>query len=712
MKQLKSIFSVLVLILVLINQINAQDLVGKELVKSDDVSSLLESGMGLLFGAGNLEGDIKKVEVTADAYNKLSVKVSFEGFENAWLKGSITNAEKAKINDIESVPVQLTTGSTEMDVSFSLNENPQTEDIHSVLLKLMVCKKERDATGKVFAFHLDKEWKTSGLSNEEVTYDFISEGEVIDINPVPIGSSASIKDNQPNLMPMPVKSSRVVVNDALYKSKIERKPMAVKSMVVQQPAGKSTSKTTNPQLKMADRNMSSKSMKADTPPKSTIPMYQYTVIQPLQLSEEEVDKGALGPGNTAISLWDEIRSDVNFDFGETSITNISTDIFPDMNEQSGYYYYFPASYNLKWDKDEFYKLKILYGSASEGASGQVNMFVQLTPGIGTQEKRMVEELVKDYAKNNNLKFEKLLPVPLSDVPQVDLSGQLSSLYNISADKVSTTVSGIFDPVDVAWPMDSKNADDLMVALKEVDLNGSLRLAPQGEMPEINIPIHISLDDEQVLGRIDLKKNSWRNTDWKNEMPFPVKLKYIHALFLNKEEKGATVPFIYSWGLGDKEVPVLATVKFNSNKIPKVVDNKAHRIWVEYAVPPCMACKDKVINELTGGTTNAREQKIEVVSYVKERTNAYVIEVKVRSKFADTKGENIIEMPALKLQEDGESYFIGPLFVPEEKTLEYEYRIKLVTDEEIFQSDWIYSSESSLYLNKKLVEDALGKFPGE
>jgi len=89
-----------------------------------------------------------------------------------------------------------------------------------------------------------------------------------------------------------------------------------------------------------------------------------------------------------------------------------------------------------------------------------------------------------------------------------------------------------------------------------------------------------------------------------------------------------------------------------------------------------------------------------------------MEVNVRSKFADTKGENIVELPAIKVKNDMESYFTNPLFVPEGQNLEYEYKIKIVTDNDIYQSGWKYSDETTLYVNKALVEQALGTFPGE
>ena len=710
MAQLKFTLGFVCAITFLISNVSAQDLTGKELTKSDDVGSLVESGIGMLLGASKMEGDIKKATVTTDTHNSLSVKITFEGFSGAWLKGSIIAPDKSKIKDIVSSPVQFPeSGTGDIEITFELKENPQNNDIQSSLLKLLVCKRENDASGKVYAFILEKEWKTDGLSAKKNSYDFIDENEVVDITPVPIGSASGIKDADIKL-PVPAKTFRVAVNKNLYRNNVIRKPMVIKPVRIQQQPGSNKvniSKTSNFKPLYTEKKTQSNQQKKPV----FNPNIKFTA-KTLQLSKEQIDKGALGPGNMAISLWDEIMSDVNFDYSGNSITNINTDIFPDKNEKSGYYYYFPASYNLEWNRDDSYNLKILYGTASEGESGQVNMFVQLTPGVGTKEKAMVKELVKEYARANNLPFEKLLPVPLSGVPQVDLSNQLSSLYNIPSDKISTTVTGLFDPVDISWPMSSKNADDLMVALKEINLTGQFKLTPQGEMPEVNIPVTISFNDEKVLGRIELSKNTWRTKEWKNEMPFPVKLKYIHALILNKDDKGSTVPFIYSWDLGDKEVPVLAKVNINSSGIPKIVDSKAQRIWMEYSVPQCRPCMDKIINELTGGTTTAREQKIEIVSYVKERTGALALEVRIRSRFADTKGEKIIELPPVKILEDGESYFAGPLFVPEGEKLEYEYQIKLVTDEDVLVSEWIYSDATSIYLNKKVIADALGKFPGE
>jgi len=690
-------------------QAYSQKLIGKELVKTDDLSSLVESGIGLLFGAKDIEGDINKVTVTDENFKGITIQIAYEGFTDNWLKGSVIGENKAAIQEIESEPVPFGSNNKVIEIHLELKGDVEKDAIESAFLKLIVCKNEDDVTGRVFVYQLPKQWKKSGLTSDE---HYIQEDKEITLNPVPVGSASRLKDGGTVILPPPGKVARVKINKDIYQSKIERQPMKIPVQTLQNLQTADQKRIIFSPNIITDKQQY-RQIEESPKDNTTRPLKIAKInLAPLQLSKEQIENGAEGPGNLAISLWDEINADINFDFGEDKISNISTDIFPDKNENSGYYYYYPTSYNLVWTPYESYNFKILYGSGSAGAGGRVIMFAKLSPSIGTREKQMVEELVKDYTTNNDLKFEKLLPIPLAEEPQIDLSGHLSNLYGIPSDSISINITNIFNPVDMAWPMDTKNADDLMVGLKEVDLNGNIKLVPQGEMPSLNIPVKISLDDKNILGRIELQNNLWRNRIWKNEMPFPVKLKYLHAFFINRDEKGETRPFIYSWNLGDEEVPVLSKVRFNASDIPKVVDNKAQKIWIEYSVPECMPCKDKIINELIGGTVSSREQKVEVVSLVLERLNAYVMEVTLRSKYADTKGESIVELPAIKVQEDMESYFSQPLFVPEGQNLEYEYKIKIITDDEILQSDWRYSDESSLYLNKSLVEQALGKFPGE
>ncbi len=712
-----------------------ENLNGKQLKKVDDVNSAVETGIGLLFGASKLKGTVESVTVTGDTKNKLSVNVSYTGFANNWAKASILNAEKRVIREITCDPRQFTADKTEIPLNFEMT--PADEKLESAYLKLLVCKSENAVTGLTHLFLLPKNWGEGGTTayqpdpiimeeEKETVPDYIQEGVIIAVKPTPIGSAAQLKDTPTEnvvLIP-PTKTYKVIENKALYTKSIDRSSLKKTTQRTIQPTKKSSTTSQFKPMMITGYTMPAKNTQPDkktnnntnkqTTNKTITPMYSAMLVKPLKLDPKQVEKGAKGPGNKAISLWETFRSDVDFDYSEKhKITNINTDIFPDKNENSGYYYYFPSSYNLKWDTEKSFGLKILYQTADEqGESGTANMYITLTPDVGTKEHAMVEELVKDYAKCNKKKYERLLPIPLNETPKISLSGFISDQFDIPEDKISTTVTGIFDPVEVAWPMSSKETDDLVVALKEVDLTGSFSLIPQGELPELQIPLRISLAGEQTFGKIILPNNSWRNQKWKNELPMPVKMKYLHALVLSEQE-GNTVPFIYSWSLDNTEIPVLASANINGAKIPKLIDQVAQRIWVEYSVKDCDACLDKIINDLTSGSTGTRERNIEVVSYgVLEKTNAYVVELILRSKYADPKGSNTIELAPLKVAEDETTYSAGPLYVPEGKTLIYEYKLKIVTDEKIYQSEWMYSNEPSIYLNKATVKNALGVFPGE
>ena len=691
----------------------SQELKGKELIKTDNINSAVESGIGLLFGSKKLEGEIENVTVTKDSYNSLEIKVVFSGFANNWLKGSIINSEQRVLSEIKTEPIQLTSGENQKSIIFKVDDRKEIETLESAFLKLLVCEKERSVSGKVFLYHLPKTWTENGLSDEKPVYDFIQEDLVIEVKPIPVGSAVELKNTneQTKILPMPQKTVKNVYTNKVYKGKVERQNMRTFSQMKLVQPGNATLSNPPPAKDKAGSSTQNQLKPVNTQLK-VLNKPQYKLADNSeQPKEEEPDTKEKGPGGSAITLWDEIRSDVDFDYSEGSISSISTDIFPDINPNSGFYYYYPSSYSLVWDKDESYKFNILYGSADDDGTGKVNILATLSPSVSSNERIMIEELVRDYATRNELVFKKLKPVPLNEGSRVDLAGTLTSTYDIPTENIYAQITDIFNPVEVSWPMESKKTDDLLVVLKEADINGVIELNPTGDMPSMKIPLKISLDDQSVLGKLTLQKNSWRNSSWKNEMPFPVKLKYIHALFLNKEGEG--IPYIYSWDLGDTDVPVWASVEINDNAVPAIVDKKAQRIWIEYSVPDCLACKDKVINELTGGTISARQQKIEVISYgILERTEAFVIEITLRSKFADPKGIQITELQPLKIKSDDDSYYLGPLFKPEEQKLEYEYKLKMVTDEKIYQSEWIYSDEASLSITKSFIKEAFGEFPGE
>jgi hypothetical protein len=731
---MKKITAILLIMLTSLTCFSQSDLKGKELTKVTDVAAALESGIGLLFGAGKMEGEIEKVEVTDENHKEVKLKVTFSGFEGNWITAGLLASDKSNLAAISSSSVAFPGGSNDIELILT-RDTELDSDVESAYLKLLVTKQEKDFTGLVSYYLLPKTWRPAGLSHEAPVYSFINESLVIDVNPVPIGVAARLNDKSAERsLPTPQKRNIIKFDDQIYKSaSIRRTQMNPRDQIV--PAKKPSdteapSPSISPDRRIERPNLSINrdllnkrpGIPEETPSAST-PENQNNSMKwwpgrpdhpttPLGITPEEKSKGAEGPGYMPITLWDEILTDpgVSFDLSQGYlITNISFDIFPDQNENSGYYYYFPASYALQWNKENAYQFRMLYGSAAEETGeGMVNMYMTITPSISTTERNLVEALVKDYAERHGKPFEKLRPIPLKEPPKAVI--QSISDYGVPVERISTAATtSIFDPIQLSWPISSGSSDDFMVALKEIDIRGTLSLIPDDNF-ELGIPVDISLKNDRTLGRIILRENIWRNQLWKNEMPFPVRLKYIHALFLNKEDSGTT-PYIYSWDLGDKEVPVYASVNFNAESIPLMVDRGAQRIWVEYSVSDCPECMDKIINDLMGGTVSAKQQNVEVISYgVIERTGAYVIEVYIRSRLADPKGKSIMEIGPFRLTTDNVSSFVGPLFVPTGKNLEYEYRIRMVTDDEVLNSKWFYATDASLYLTRSVIESVLGKFP--
>ena len=687
---MKRITAILIIMLTSLACFSQSDLKGKELTKATDVTAALESGIGLLFGAGKMEGEIEKVEVTDENHKEVKLKITFSGFEGNWLKANLLAPDKRTLEAISSSAAAFPVGSNEIELTLAKDRESDT-DVESTYLKLLVTKQEKDFTGLVDYYLLQKKWRSSGLSNEAPVYSFINESLVININPVPIGVAAQLNEyqiiellplenrfpvtpekpqprptNTIDLLPLENRFS-VTPQDKLQPKRtntiklhpdtccvfytmsfshspgdhlpipsniidldpdtcclfyetdsIKRTPMITTGQMVPhvKPYGTETPLPTTPanpnidrkNLRINRRAIPDEAPTVSTPEIQRIDRDRLTdrpgiTTTPFRPTQEQISKGAKGPGNMAITLWDEIRSDpeVNFDSSQGyKITDIHLEIFPDENENSGYFYYLPASYGLQWDRESSYQLKMLYGSATDGAGEtMVNMFLTITPSVSSAERNLVEALVQDYAKRNGKPFEKLHPLPLKEAPKADISNVLMQ-YGVAEDKIFTTATNLFDPIQISWSIPSGNAEDLMAALKEIDIKGSLSLNPYGTLTPLRIRINISLKDDRTLGRIILRENVWRNQLLKNEMPFPIRLKYIHALFLNQEDSGKTTPYIYSWDLGNQDVPVLASVNFNAESIPLMVDRGAQRIWVEYSVPDCPECMDKIFDELISG----------------------------------------------------------------------------------------------------------------
>jgi hypothetical protein len=420
-----------------------------------------------------------------------------------------------------------------------------------------------------------------------------------------------------------------------------------------------------------------------------------------------------GPDNYPISLWDDLVADNNFEF-PYEITNIRMDIYPDKNLKSGVFYYLPNAYHLRWNADEGYQFRMLYGTGDDASSGNVKMSGTLTPGIGNSEVALMKILLQSYTKNNPIyTYKELKIIPIKSKLKISLSSGLEGQYNIPADKIDVTVqSTITAPIEISWVTDNRTKEEMQVALSEgVGINGAMTLVPNSEtIPEQPILVRIALSDARTLGRFILEPNQWRTKKWTNNTPYPLKLKFIHALVIEKEGN-KSIPLIYSWSLGNTEVLSKAKVDFDANKMPEWLENKnkIERLWIDYTIVDCETCVNKVMDELTGGTSGSKIKNITMESFqVFEKLDAALLRVKIRSKQADPKRNTVVELSAVRIEEDLSTYSTGPLYVPEGANAEYEYFFTLVMSDGVSYNsdDWTPSNEQELFIGLHTLKEAI------
>ncbi|MGI9543435.1 MAG: hypothetical protein ACR2MX_09260, partial [Cyclobacteriaceae bacterium] len=420
-----------------------------------------------------------------------------------------------------------------------------------------------------------------------------------------------------------------------------------------------------------------------------------------------------GPSKYKLSLWENIRADVDFKFDD--ISPISLDLYQDVNAKSRNFYFVPGGFNLKWSNTGGYELKNLYGTAAdEGQAGAVRMHANLTSGISTQEVAFVKRLLDVIIPKNSLATEtSLKPMPISGAPRVNFSDELGSLYNIAAENVSVNVSSdISKPINVSWSTDSRTRDEMAVALMEhVGINGAMLIAPLGDsLPTMRIPVNININDPKTFGQLAVDLTKWRSQHWVNPTSYPIQLNYLHVMMISQDRS----PYIYSWDLGQQPIPANGLVYFDAAKMPKWIDRAPNtlRAWLDYQVLPCDPCDRAAISGTLGGTSSSLSQQISFELFdVVEQTGARLIQINIRSHQADPKGAQKVELAnPLRITSDG-TFTAGPLFIGSNQTPDFEYKLSLIMpDGTQHQADnWHRSDQLEVFLGLKSITDQLPTF---
>jgi hypothetical protein len=341
------------------------------------------------------------------------------------------------------------------------------------------------------------------------------------------------------------------------------------------------------------------------------------------------------------------------------------------------------------------------------------MAARLDAGVGPRDVEIASRIVQTYALSHGLSFTELRVLPI-DTLAISLSDDLGR-YSIPADRVAVHgLSDVMGQVDVSWVTDERTKNFIQEALVEnVGINGNVTFLPTGhELGPRMVPIRMLLADYATFGPF-----SWNRTGWRNPTPYPITLRYLHALRL----ASGSPPVINSWSLGDTRVPPGGQVRWSSTGVPFWLDTQAQKMWLDYTVDrSCTACGSQAIVGLTGGVSTAGAAAITFHTLTPlADAGAYEIMVDVRSRYFDPRGSEV-QVRSLVLNADEKDFSLGPLFpgdrlagraVPGDPLFEYRLGLTMKDGRTVRgNAAWVPSDDLRVPIGRFQLEASVGTLP--
>lgn len=164
---------------------NFSGLQNKRLNRIDDIGSVLETGIGSLFG-GKIRGSIDSVIVTHDAERSLKARIYYTGFDNGFFAVSVMNDTKKKQGEVANGKFTQSAAHSPAECLLTLNESvAKGTQLESPYLRIDIGKSE-NKPGSVIVFGLNKKWK-SELDAQNV---------IINVVLRPVGIAGNLKNNE------------------------------------------------------------------------------------------------------------------------------------------------------------------------------------------------------------------------------------------------------------------------------------------------------------------------------------------------------------------------------------------------------------------------------------------------------------------------------------------------------------------------------------
>lgn len=413
-----------------------------------------------------------------------------------------------------------------------------------------------------------------------------------------------------------------------------------------------------------------------------------------------------GPARTGL-LLSEIANDVNLESGE--ILSLHPTIFEDLNPQSGIYYYLPRSFHLDWNEGDGYALRMLYGASAGEAAPTVYISARLASGMNPADVTLAEKLVERAFRKAypNRTFGGLKPYPISGMrPEI-----ASEAYNIPKEKlVLSTGTDLAGAINLSLATDPVTKENLQAVLTQgLGLTGTVTMVSaavgDAQKSDVVVPLSLKLGDRPSFGHHAFS----RGTAFRNPSPYPVRLKYLHALV------EAVPGRVYSYSLGDGLVAPGGSAQIDAREVRQWLDGFAMKMWVEYDMAPDDASHRKVAEGLFIGPdrTASAEVVFRTLTPLAD-TGAALIVVTISSRYLEPKGQTE-KTVTLELNKDNEAFRLKPVYLlnrtaEEEKPGDplYKYRLTVVKPDGTTKEgkEWISSSKMTVFIGSAVVKPIL------
>lgn len=672
------------------------DLQGQALKPAKDLETGLGLVLGSLLGQKPPAGYIASAVVTGDEPDRLTVVVTVEGDLGGRVLGVLMNENRRVQREVRPAKTRLEGGAHDVALTFEYSgPGPGDAPLQSTYLHVSV------DGGVERLFALGKTW---GQGSGQSSAGGGEGARVAHVKALPEGRAVTLPAVEPTAGAPGMAVAPLQWNGPTPGVAMRMAPR----VAVAPPAPKPVPPPTTATLSQRQAVLSQTASVLRTLP-------SMTVVQGTFSTNPPPNRGAAGPSAVdAIDVLQDLQDDVGLEAEQ--LTSFSRLLYRDQNPASGVFYFLPLAYHLDWAADEGrYSMGMTYLAARDkDTTGKVAWAAGLTSGVDASELGLARVLLRERCKRVACGTDdpQVYPYPFDpERLKVNLANTLRLFDIPEKDVAQAETSSDLGAVNVAWVTDPVTKENVQVVLEQSGINGGLTVVAPGGTSGQTVNLRIRLRDPGSFGRA-----RWsRDQDWTNPTPFPVRVKYLHALVTGPDG----LPNIYSWSLGSPLLAPGGRMECDARAVPAWLDKKAHRMWISYAVQPdCTSCTEQVVRAITGGVSAVASAQITFSTFTPlAETGAHELSVRVRSRRFDPEGRETTEK-SLVLGADGQSFTLGPIYAGDapgsgssDVLFEYFLTLTMADGTSYEATRWLPSRDLRVVIGSSQVKQALGTLPG-